>query len=186
MVGFGNGEAPGRGRHDRHEQHQAAAARPSGCLPQRDEGGRLRAILFLFPFNHAVCDPLRKSSRTRLPGWQPIVHLEVDLQRVVQWANANGWRWAFSLSNAGAVYAQFRAKLDQLSEINWGAIAATDFRSADVKEAKQAEFLVRQSFPWQLVDRIGVHSQGVVQRVSTAMQGAAHRPRIEIRREWYY
>ena len=92
-------------------------------------------------------------------GQQPIVHLEADLHRVVQWAEANGRRWAFSLSNAGAFYTQFRARLDQLGEINWDAVAATDFRPADVKEAKQAEFLVEHSFPWHLVERIGVHSQ---------------------------
>jgi hypothetical protein len=119
-------------------------------------------------------------------GQQPIVHLEADLQQVVQWAEANRRRWAFSLSNAGAVYTQFRAGLDRLGDINWDAVAANDFRPADIKEAKQAEFLVQQSFPWHLVERIGVHSQGIVSRVSDAMHGAAHRPRIEIRREWYY
>ncbi len=119
-------------------------------------------------------------------GQQPIVHLEADLHQVVQWAEAKGQRWAFSLSNAGAVYTQFRAELDRLSDINWEAVAATDFRPADIKEAKQAEFLVQQSFPWHLVERIGVHSQGIVSKVSDAMQGAAHRPRIEIKRDWYY
>ena len=119
-------------------------------------------------------------------GQQPIVHLEADLHRVVQWAVANGRRWAFSLSNAGAFYTQFRAELAQLGEINWDAVAATDFRPADVKEAKQAEFLVQDSFPWHLVERIGVHSQAIVPRVASAMQGAAHRPVIEIKRDWYY
>ena len=119
-------------------------------------------------------------------GQQPIVHLEADLHRVVQWAVANGRRWAFSLSNAGAFYTQFRAELAQLGEINWDAVAATDFRPADVKEAKQAEFLVQDSFPWHLVERIGVHSQAIVPRVASAMQGAAHRPVIEINRDWYY
>ena len=66
------------------------------------------------------------------------------------------------------------------------AVAATDFRPADVKEGKQAEFLVEHSFPWHLVERIGVHSQAIAQQVSNAMQGAAHRPPIEIRRDWYY
>ncbi len=119
-------------------------------------------------------------------GQQPIVHLEADLHQVVQWAEANGRRWAFSLSNAGAHYTQFRTGLDHLGEINWDAVAATDFRPADVKEAKQAEFLVEQSFPWQLVERIGVHSQGIAMRVSQAMHRAAHRPTIEIKRDWYY
>lgn len=119
-------------------------------------------------------------------GQQPIVHLEADLENVVRWMEASGRRWAFSLSNAGAYYTQFRTGLDQLGEINWEAVAATDFRPADVKEAKQAEFLVQRSFPWSLVERIGVHSQGIGQRAADAMQGAAHRPGIEIRRDWYY
>jgi hypothetical protein len=119
-------------------------------------------------------------------GQQPIVHLEADLHAVTQWAAANGWRWAVSLSNAGAVYAQFRTGIDKLGEINWAAVAAQDFRPADIKEGKQAEFLIEQAFPWHLVERIGVHSQGIVSRVSNAMQGAAHRPGIEVRRDWYY
>jgi len=119
-------------------------------------------------------------------GQQPIIHLQADLSQVVQWAEANGRRWAFSLSNAGAVYTQFRSELAQLDEINWDAVDARDFRPADVKEAKQAEFLVQQSFPWHLVERIGVHSQGIAQRVYAAMNGAGHRPSVEIRREWYY
>jgi hypothetical protein len=36
------------------------------------------------------------------------------------------------------------------------------------------------------VERIGVHSDGIAQRASNAMRGAAHRPQIEIRRDWYY
>lgn len=119
-------------------------------------------------------------------GQQPIIHLEANLHQAVQWAESNGQRWAFSLSNSGAVYTQFRSGLDRLDDINWDAVAATDFRPADIKEGKQAEFLIERSFPWHLVERIGVHSQGIVTMVSDAMRGAAHRPRIEIKRDWYY
>jgi ssDNA thymidine ADP-ribosyltransferase, DarT len=119
-------------------------------------------------------------------GQGPIVHLEADLHAVVQWAAANGRHWAFSLSNAGAIYAQFRARLDQLGDINWPAVAASDFRAADVKEGKQGEFLVQRSFPWELVERIGVLSAGVAQQVAAAMHGALHRPPVEIRPDWYY
>lgn len=119
-------------------------------------------------------------------GQQPIVHLEADLYEVVRWAETNGRLWAFSLSNAGAVYAPFRSRLEELGEIDWNAVAATDFRAPDVKEAKQAEFLLHRSFPWGLVERIGIHSQAVATRVANAMQGATHRPRVEIKRDWYY
>ena len=119
-------------------------------------------------------------------GQGPIVHLEADLHKAVAWADANDRRWAFSLSNAGAVYTPFRASLDQLHEVNWSAVAATDFRSADVKEGKQAEFLLCHSFPWHLVERIGVLSREVAQKAANAMHGAAYRPTVEIRRDWYY
>jgi len=119
-------------------------------------------------------------------GQDPIVHLEADLHEVVAWAEASGRRWAFTLSNAGAYYTQFRSRGDQLDEVNWPAVAATDFRGADVKEGKQAEFLVHQQFPWRLVRRIGVSAPGVAQQVANAISGVDHRPVVEIRRDWYF
>lgn len=89
-------------------------------------------------------------------GQGPIIHLEADLHAAVAWANAKGRRWAFSLSNAGAAYASFRCSLSDLGEVAWAAVDSFDFRSASVKEGKQAEFLVHESFPWDLVTRIGV------------------------------
>jgi len=119
-------------------------------------------------------------------GQTPIVHLEADLNEVVAWANANGRRWAFSLSNAGAYYTRFRSRLDQLDEVNWPAVTTRDFRDPDVKEGKQAEFLLHHSFPWDLVRRIGVLDRAIAQQVSNAMHGAAHRPVVEIRADWYF
>ena len=119
-------------------------------------------------------------------GQDPIVHLEADLNTVVEWSNAQDRRWAFSLSNAGAAYAQFRSNLEQLDEVNWNAVAARDFRQADIKEGKQAEFLVHESFPWSLVERIGVYSQQIAQRVADVTRDAADRPTVEIKKDWYY
>src|SRR5205807_2606807 len=98
----------------------------------------------------------------------------------------NRRRWAFSLSNAGARYASFRASVDKLCEINWQAVEARDFRPADIHEGKQAEFLLYDTFPWELVDRIGIHSREISNRVGAAMAGAAHRPLVEICPNWYY
>lgn len=118
-------------------------------------------------------------------GQEPIVHLEADLYATIAWAQQNNRRWAFTLSNAGAYYFEDLADVTRLGEVNWDAVQARQWAGA-AKEGKQAEFLIEQSFPWHLVERIGVFSQGYVQHVSQAMQGAAHRPRIEIKREWYY
>jgi hypothetical protein len=76
--------------------------------------------------------------------------------------------------------------LDQLDEVNWPAVAARDFRSADIKEGKQAEFLLHRTFPSQLVRRIGVYDRSIAQQVSQVLHGAAHRPIVEIRSDWYF
>ncbi len=119
-------------------------------------------------------------------GQESIVHLEADLHEVVRWADREGLRWAFSLSNAGSYYVEFCHRLDQLEEVNWAAVAETDFRSPDVKEGKQAEFLVHGSFPWELIRRIGVCSAEIKVRAEAALTGATHRPPVEIIRHWYY
>ena len=55
-----------------------------------------------------------------------------------------------------------------------------------IKEGKQAEFLLEESFPWELIERIGVHSQSIYQQVAGLLAGQTRQPRLEILREWYY
>jgi hypothetical protein len=119
-------------------------------------------------------------------GQEPIVHLELDLHAVVTWADANQRRWSFTFSNAGAAYAEFRSRLHQLGDLNWTAIRATDFTSPAVKEGKQAEFLVQEFVPWELVVRIGVQSSEIAGRVAAAISAAQHQPRVEVLPGWYY
>lgn len=119
-------------------------------------------------------------------GQVPIVTLEADLRTVVARADKAGRRWAFSLGNAGANYQSFRNDLNKLSDINWVAVQSADFRSPDVKEGKQAEFLIRESFPWSLVERIGVRNVDMQKRVKEILDGAEHVPPVQVRPDWYY
>ena len=105
---------------------------------------------------------------------------------MVQWGVQQRRRWAFTFSNAGAFYTEFRKDLGQLDEVDWAAVAAPDFRDAQVKEGKQAEFLLQEFFPWHLVRRIGVFDATVYGKVTNATQNVAHRPAVEVRREWYF
>lgn len=119
-------------------------------------------------------------------GQGPIVHLEADLNESIAWADGEGRRWAFSLSNAGAYYTQFRSSVNELNQINWDAVAANDWRDSAIKEGKQAEFLVHHAFAWQLISRIGVRSLAVHQQVLAALHESDHRPRVDIKPSWYY
>lgn len=128
-----------------------------------------------------------RSSQLEYKGGQgPIVHLEADMHNVVEWAEENDRKWAFALSNAGAYGVDFRNELGKLNEINWPAVAANNWSPSSVRHSKQAEFLVYKSFPWNLVKRIGVHSNAIGQQVGQAIAAADHHPQIEIMREWYY
>ena len=117
-------------------------------------------------------------------GQGPIVHFEADLHAVVAWADAQARRWAFTLSNAGARYFEDRSNLGQLGEIDWDAVRATDWRQC--KDGKQAEFLLELSFPWHLLERIGVQSRATYTAAVNALPAQGHRPPVEIRPEWYY
>lgn len=119
-------------------------------------------------------------------GQQPIVHLEADLNRVVRWAEANNRQWAFSKSNAGAYYTKFFNRIDQFDAVDWEAVTALDFRSPIVKEGKQAEFLVFDDFPWQLIERIGVIDQRMAEQVAPLVSQAVYQPTVGVQRGWYY
>lgn len=117
-------------------------------------------------------------------GQEPIIHLEADLRQTVDWAEKHNMRWAFTLSNAGARYFEDRCDLAQLSEIDWAAIDALNWKQC--KEGKQAEFLIEHQFPWNLVSRIGVYSQQVSRQVTGALRTYSHKPLVLIKSEWYY
>lgn len=119
-------------------------------------------------------------------GQGPIVHLVFDLKAAVDWAQLNGRRWAFTLSNAGSYYFEDRADLAKLGEIKWASVQTGQWAGSPTKEEKQAEFLVEQWFPWQLVEEVVVLNQVTGQQAVQSMAGAAHRPQTHIRPSWYY
>ena len=94
------------------------------------------------------------------------------------------------MSNAGSYYFKDRSDLTRLGEIDWDAVQANRWAGegipSSVKEGKQAEFLVEQSFPWELVSRVGVRSPQVLEQVGKVLHEAGHQPRVEIMPEWYY
>ncbi len=117
-------------------------------------------------------------------GQEPIVHLEADLHETVKWAEPLGHRWAFTLSNAGSSYFEDRCDLEQLKEIDWGAVHARDWQHR--KEGKQAEFLVERYFSWTLIQRVGVLSLRTQRKARDAIRASGHQPATELIPRWYY
>ena len=123
---------------------------------------------------------------TYCAGQDQIVHLVADLRVTAAWAEEQRRLWAFSDCNAGARYANFYTDLVDLRRIDWAAVVATDFRDLQVKEGKQAEFLVHESFPWSLIEEIGVRNVSTRNRVQDALADVGHQPPVTIQAAWYY
>lgn len=119
-------------------------------------------------------------------GQDPIIHLVANLYRVIEYADSNGVRWAFSLSNAGAYHTEFRNSIQDLDQLDWDAIFAEDFRHPDVKENKQAEFLLYEFFPFHLIELIGVRNQSVCKQALRVLRGCNHRPLVQVQPHWYF
>jgi hypothetical protein len=117
-------------------------------------------------------------------GQTPIIHLQADLHNVVNWANQQKRRWAFTTSNAGSYYFEDRCDLNQLNEIDWQSVQTHHWQNC--KEGKQAEFLLEQFFPWELIEKIGVASNVTYQQVMNAIPSNGHRPNVVIEEQWYY
>lgn len=123
-------------------------------------------------------------------GQDPIIHLVSDLQSTIDWAEQNACRWAFTLSNAGAYIFTDYCNVEQLGELNWEAVQATQWSGNNIdpsiRQGKQAEFLIENRFPWSLVEHIGVNTSQMRQQVKQILNTAGHRPQVNIERTWYY
>lgn len=117
-------------------------------------------------------------------GQEPIVHLEADLRQAVAWADAHRRRWAFTTSSAASYHFEDYCGLAHLDKVDWNAVEAHIWPHC--QDEKQAEFLMEHSFPWSLVDRVGVHSMEIRDRVRAAMAEAGHQPVVEATPTWYY
>lgn len=117
-------------------------------------------------------------------GQEPIIHLESDLNTVIDWAEENDKRWVITTSNAGSNYFEDYCTIDGLEHIDWMAVNTRNWQSC--QESKQAEFLLEDIFPWNLVNRIGVFSPTVKSQVESALLQSNHTPMVSIKRNWYY
>ena len=119
-------------------------------------------------------------------GQRTILHLQGDLESIIDWADGQGVRWAISDRNAGTRLADFYNKRENLNQIAWDSVQSTDFRDPLVKEGKQAEFLIHDTFPWHLVEKIGVIDAVMQNQANAILQQARHKPVVSVEGSWYY
>lgn len=115
-------------------------------------------------------------------GQQPIVHLVSSIDAI----RATGRPWFFTDRHADLGYANQFDTPDKLNEVDWSVMPLKYWSESEVKEKRQAEFLVHEWCPWEAIESIGVMDRAMATRVEAAIAGAGHRPRVEMHSDWYY
>lgn len=126
------------------------------------------------------------SSLSYRKGQNEIVHLEADLHNVIDWADRMGVRWALTDRNARTHYGRSFATKAGIPELDWDAIANNDFSTPEVKDLKQAEFLLHERFPWDLVDSVATRSLDIAARATSAIAPSSHVPPVVVEPRYYF
>ena len=119
-------------------------------------------------------------------GQRPLVYLVTSIIKVVE----AGLRFVFSDGHPIMALTEFfddTARLDAvdlplMKQRYWNETAA----DPDRPRRRQAEFLVHQRVPWEVVTEIGVLDERVASRVEAVLRASRHRPAVVVRRSWYY
>lgn len=117
-------------------------------------------------------------------GQQPVIYLCSTAETV----DEADRRWVFTEGHADMGYTDFFDDLRDLEKVDWPLMRERYWHDTnddpDRKRRRQAEFLVHEFFPWELISYIGVYDRSVAERVGAIVNGEM--PEIGIRREWYY
>ncbi len=119
---------------------------------------------------------------------EKIIYLATTAQDIA----ASGLGFAFSDRHSLARVAAWRDNLADLNIVDFAIAYATYWNNTlaepDRQEKKQAEFLVHQTMPWNLIQFIGVYDQAAETEVQAVLAAhpARQQPPVGVRPLWYY
>jgi len=119
-------------------------------------------------------------------GQRPIIHLRSSVQAVT----AAGCVFVFTDGHAAIDLTEYYSDLSDLSHIDWPLMSARYWNDTnedpDRKRRRQAEFLVKDRFPIDLIDFIGVCTSVAEREVRDVLQGSGIKPVVMRKPDWYY
>ncbi len=143
------------------------------------------------PFYFAPRSPmlyvLRQGGVVGYAGGQvPIVHLVVEVEQVMQ----AGLSFVFTDGHAVIDISQFYMNLADLDKVDWAIMKERYWNDTntdgDRKRRRQAEFLVHEFVPWNLVTEIGVANQAAAKVVAELLGPGIQVPVVSVQPGWYY
>jgi len=121
-------------------------------------------------------------------GQSPLIYLVSTVQAVVK----AGLRWVFSDGHGIAIFTSWFDNLADLAKVDWDTVYARLWRDTvddmDRQRRKQAEFLVHEFCPWEVIQEIGVIDGVALAQVEAILKqfDANMRRLVHIHGEWYY
>ncbi len=167
--------------HQTIQDRRATAPVPCGS------GGTLHDYV---PFYFAPRSPMLYTiNQGNVPGCtsqQAVVHL-VSTAEVV---HASGAACVFTDGHAVMAYSSFFTDLADLAQVDWTVMRATYWNNTpddpDRRRRRQAEFLVRDFFPWSLCLGVGVADEQTKGRVEEILRAAGQQTKVAVKADWYY
>lgn len=113
-------------------------------------------------------------------GQEQILHLCSS----VAVASALGRPIAFTDRHADLAHALFFDELTDLDQVPWSVMEQRFW--AEVKEQRQAEFLVHGFFPWTAIQEVAAMTPETATQAEALLQATAQPPPVRLRPAWYY
>jgi hypothetical protein len=121
-----------------------------------------------------------------LEGQKPVLHLVVDAEALA----ASKLPYVFTDGHAVMAFSNFYDDVKHLDQVDWDVMRSHYWNDTpefpDRKRKRQAEFLVHDSLPWELVSGIGVKSNEIGDKVNAILRGADYLPRVGVEPSWYF
>jgi hypothetical protein len=109
----------------------------------------------------------------------------------IETAERTGCPFCFTDGHAEMEMSEFSDQLAELNNIvDWSVMGGRYWGDSadhpDRKRRRQAEFLVYKDYPWTAIHEIGVYDKAIAEQVLQQLPRVLHRPKVNIRINWYY
>ena len=121
-------------------------------------------------------------------GQSSVVYLVSSAEAVAQSDRV----WCFTDGHAVEGVTEFFDRLEELPKVDWNAVRTWRWggkwllADPDIKRRKQAEFLVHERVPLELIEWVGVMNQAVAGKVAEILREAGLNMRVTVQLEWYH
>lgn len=119
-------------------------------------------------------------------GQGPLIYIVSTAQAIEDY----GLGFVFSNGHGIAAFTDWYGNLDDLKEVDWQTVYkrywSDTAEDPDRQRRKQAEFLIYQYCPWDVIDVIGVVSDSIKQQVENILDEYGVEIEVSRKPEWYY